>query len=111
MTTHRVGFTLTFHAAQPEKVDFEAVLDRFYEELLATEEREPKLTDPDIAASLAELTADVLMEINADSFIDAQVCGITLIRTALHTIEVATPGWEAAIAGIVAPSPLELQDA
>jgi hypothetical protein len=89
ITTYQVGFSLLFRPDEVEEFDFAAVLDRFYEELLAIEEREPQLTDPDLAASLAELTADVLMEIDATSFIDAQVCGASLIRAALHTIEMS----------------------
>ncbi len=110
MTTHQIRFSLIFVSDSPDP-DFEAVLDRLYTELLEIEERETDIIDPDLAASLTELTADVEMGVTAETIFDAQVRAITSVRTALHAIEVGTPGWEAAIASITAPTPRELQDA
>ena len=106
-TKFKVGFSLTFVTARPESIDFDDVLSRFYDELLDLEERCSELMDPDLTANLVDLTAEVEMIVEADSFLDAQVQAITIGRTALHTIEVGTPGWEAAIAGITAPCPVE----
>lgn len=110
-TTHRVGLCLTFIAADPRKINFQALLDRLYPELLATEERESDITDPDLAASLADLTVEIEMGVEAEYVIDAQLRAIVIVRTALHAIEVGTPGWEATIAGITSPTRLDLQDA
>lgn len=101
-----VGFSLTFTASDPTSItsaSFDAVINRFYEELLDAEERCAELTDPDVSARLADLTADVVMVIEADSILDAQVQAITIGRTALHAIEVGTPGWEAVIADVASP--------
>lgn len=108
---YRVGLQLQFAATAGEGVDFDELTDRLYDELLAIEDRCDNIIDPDIAASLADLRVTIELVVVADRLIDAQVSGISAIRTALHTIEVGTPGWEAMIAGIVAPAPLELQNA
>jgi hypothetical protein len=102
---------LAFVVVNPTEVDFEAVLDRFYDELLDAEERDGDIADPDIAASLADLTVTVEMSVEADTRLDAQVRAINIGRAALHKIDVSTPGWEAVIAKIVEPEEAELQDA
>jgi len=109
MTTAKflVGFSLTFIPGRTGDHDFSDLLSRFYDELLAIEDRCPEVADPDIAASLTEFQVEVMMTVEAESLIDAQVTAITVGRTALHTIEVGTPGWEAVIAGIAAPCPAE----
>jgi hypothetical protein len=111
MTRYRIRFELQFVTANGNEADFDNLTDRFYEELLNVEEACPEIIDPDTAASLADLTVAVEMLVEADHLIDAQFRGLAAARTALHTIEVATPGWEAVIASITAPSPQELQDA
>jgi hypothetical protein len=111
MSNHyRVGFELKFIAGEGEPFNLDQVTNQFYDELLNTEDRSPEIIDPDIAAHLDECTASVELTVAADHFIDAQVVGATAVRTALHVIGLGTPGWEAVIAGIIALSPMELQD-
>lgn len=111
MTRYPIGFGLQFVTANGNEADFDKLTNEFYDELLKLEDVCPEIIDPDIAASLADLTVDVEMLVEAETLIDAQVRGINAARTALHAIEVATPGWEASIASITVPSPSELQDA
>jgi hypothetical protein len=100
-TRYHVGFGLAFKCSA-DTSQFDALLDRFYRELLAIEEREGTIVDPDLAASLRDLTASVEMLVDADDPVTANLCALTAIRTALHTVEVGTPGWELAIASITA---------
>jgi hypothetical protein len=108
---YHIGLSLVFKAMPGETVDFDDVTNRFYDELLNIEESCTDIHDPDLSANLENMTAVVELLVDADQLIDAQVRGISAVRTALHTIEVATPGWEAIFDGIVEPTPAELLDA
>jgi hypothetical protein len=111
MTRYPIGFGLRFVTANGNEADFDKLTDEFYDELLRLEDVCPEIIDPDIAVSLADLTVEVEMTVEAESLLDAQVRAINVARSALHTIEVATPGWEACIASITTPAPSELQEA
>lgn len=106
-TRYQVGYSLKFMTADSATVNLEDVLSRFYEELLGLEDQHQDMVDPDIAASLADFTCDVDMVIEAGSVLDAQVKAAVYLRTALHTIEVGTPGWEAVIASLAKPKMLQ----
>ena len=105
---YHIGAELLFFAADA-RVNFDDLTDRFYEELLKLEEVDRTIIDPDIAVDLKRQTVVVELSVDADRLIDAQLHGMASIRTALHAIEVGTPGWEAEFASIMHPR--ELQDA
>ena len=109
MTTYTIGLSLTFHPGSTSDAPFETLLCAMLDELLAMENRDGQVVDPDLVASLADLTAEVHMEVVAASLIDAQLSAASAVRSALHAIEVGTPGWEAAIASFVRQP--RLQDA
>lgn len=104
MTTTRfhVGFTLTFQCSPG--VDFEAVIDSLYRELLDTEERDEGagIVDPDMSANLTQQTVDVEMIVVKDDPMSAHLCAATALRAAAHAVGIGTPGWEVDIATMTA---------
>jgi hypothetical protein len=115
VTTTRYHVGLTLRAIVRPGHDFEAFLDRFYQNLLAMEEREDsRIVDPDMSASLAEHTFDVEMLVDADDPIEVSLIALTSVRTALHTVGCATPGWEVHVEQITSETRAaseQLQDA
>jgi len=110
-TAIRVGLSLTFTTDTHPAADLGPILDRFYDELLDIEDREVDVEDPDMAAGMADLKADVEMTVTAESYLDAQIRTAVLVRAALHAAGVGTPGWEAIIASFAAPAETSLLDA
>jgi hypothetical protein len=75
---------------KPEATDeqFEAFLERVMDELdnIGRE-------DTNLGGSLAERTAEFVMDVEADSFEDAVVSMMSDLRTALHAADCSTAGW------------------
>jgi hypothetical protein len=68
-------------------------LCKLMDALLDIAKADPRLADPDIAASMARGVADVQMTVAADGLIDAASQADCALRSALHAIGDATPGW------------------
>jgi hypothetical protein len=63
---------------------------------------DPALADMDITASLAEGDFFVAMTVDADDPAGAMHKAIAAFRTAMHKAGYGTPGWEQAVASMVA---------
>jgi hypothetical protein len=80
-------------------------LDPLMEALLDLEEVDTAITDPDLAADIGTGRVDVQMTVEADDPAEAMVKALAALRTAIHAIGDATPGWETATAVMhVAPA-------
>jgi hypothetical protein len=66
--------------------------------LLGLEEADSAITDPDLAADLADGCVDVQMTVDAEDPAAAIVKALATLRSAIHVIGDATPGWETATA-------------
>jgi len=73
---------------------FDARLDDLMNALLDLEENDAAIEDPDLAATLSRGTVDVQMVVEAGDPADAMVKALCFLRTAIHAIGDATPGWE-----------------
>lgn len=73
---------------------FDERLDQLMTALLDLEDNDPAIEDPDLAAGLTTGVVDVQMVVEADDPADAMVKGLCFLRTAIHAIGDATPGWE-----------------
>jgi hypothetical protein len=69
-------------------------LDPLMETLLDLEEADPDIEDPDLAADLSTGHVDVQMVVEADDPAAAMVKALATLRSAIHAIGDATPGWE-----------------
>jgi len=73
--------------------------------LLDLEDVDSAITDPDIAADLIACRVDVQINVIAEDPAEAATKALCTIRTAIHAIGDATPGWETASAVMhVAPA-------
>ncbi|KJE24863.1 hypothetical protein FF36_00870 [Frankia torreyi] len=70
--------------------DFETRTDQLMDALLTLED----LIDPDIGGNLTEGRMDITMTIEADTIPDAAYKSLCAVRTAIHAVGGATPGWE-----------------
>lgn len=73
-------------------------LDPLMEALLALEEADEAIADPDLAADLGTGHVDVQMVVDADDPAVAMVKALATLRAAIHAIGDATPGWETSTA-------------
>jgi hypothetical protein len=73
---------------------FDERLDELMNALLDLEDMDPAIEDPDLAATLTTGIVDVQMVTEADDPAEAMVKALCFLRSALHSIGDATPGWE-----------------
>ncbi|GIH71680.1 MULTISPECIES: hypothetical protein [Sphaerimonospora] len=73
---------------------FEARLDELMNSLLDLAEQDTYIEDPDLAATLTIGRVDVQMTVEAEDPAEAMVKALCALRTAIHAIGDATPGWE-----------------
>jgi hypothetical protein len=73
---------------------FDERLDDLMNALLDLEDMDVAIEDPDVAATLTTGLVDVQMIVEADDPADAMVKALCFLRSAIHTIGDATPGWE-----------------
>ncbi|WP_068922217.1 hypothetical protein [Planobispora rosea] len=73
---------------------FDDRLDELMNALLDLEDGDPAVEDPDLAAQLAEGFVDVQMTVEAEDPAEAMVKALCFLRSAIHSIGDATPGWE-----------------
>ncbi|MGH3545434.1 MAG: hypothetical protein ACRDPW_05870 [Mycobacteriales bacterium] len=76
----------------PDELD--ALTDQLMEGLLDLEEHKPEICDPSIGAALGEQRLDVYLVVDAESHEAAVRIFMTCVRSTLHGIGVATPGWD-----------------
>ncbi|MGH3273825.1 MAG: hypothetical protein ACRDNZ_05785 [Streptosporangiaceae bacterium] len=62
--------------------------------LLDVEDGDRQISDCDVAARLARGAVDVQMIVDADDPAEAATKALCAVRTAIHAIGDATPGWE-----------------
>lgn len=86
LTVQRVGCRTT------EPIDDR--LDRLMDELILLAESDSSLEDPDLAADLSTCIVDVQMIVDAEDQAQAMVKALAALRTAIHAMGVATPGWK-----------------
>jgi hypothetical protein len=80
-------------------------LEPLMDALLDLEETDACIEDPDIAADVSSGCVDVQMLVEADDPASAMVRAFATLRSAIHAIGDATPGWEMASAVMhVAPA-------
>jgi hypothetical protein len=80
----------------------DAQVDQLSDALYELDAADPALADMDITASLAEGDFFVAMTVDADDLAGAMHKAIAAFRTAMHKVGYGTPGWEQAVASIVA---------
>lgn len=68
--------------------------DQLMDHLLAIEEAQPYIQDPDLTATLSTGMVQVSMYIDADDLPDAGQKLVATVRHAIHAIGGGTPGWE-----------------
>lgn len=73
---------------------FDARLDELMTALLDLEDADPAIEDPDLAATLTGGVVEVQMTVEAADPADAMVKALCFLRTGIHQIGDATPGWE-----------------
>lgn len=84
---------------------FEERVSALADALLDLEDADSAIEDPDIAANLAKGRADVQVSVIAEDPAEAATKALCALRTAIHAIGDATPGWETATAVMhVAPA-------
>lgn len=82
-----------------------ARLGPLMEALLDLEMTDAAIEDPDIAADVSTGEVDVQMTVEADDPAAAMVKALATLRSAIHAIGDATPGWETVTAVMhVAPA-------
>jgi len=87
----------------------DARLDALMEALLDVERGDSQISDPDVAARIAEGTADIQMLVEADDPAEAATKALCAVRTAIHATGDATPGWETAH-GVMRIAPSDASD-
>jgi hypothetical protein len=85
------------------------MLDALTNALLEVENSDGAITDPDLAASLTTGHVDVQMVVEAADPAVAATKALCALRTAIHAIGGATPGWETAL-GIMRIAPAEASE-
>jgi hypothetical protein len=73
---------------------FGARLDPLMEALLGLEDSDPAIEDPELAADLGTCRIDVQMTVEAADPAAAMVKALATLRSAIHTVGDAIPGWE-----------------
>jgi hypothetical protein len=84
-------------------------LDPLMEALLAIEQADSNIEDPDLAADLTTGEVDVQMAVEAGDPAEAMVKALATLRAAIHAIGDATPGWETGSA-VMHAAPIEAAD-
>ncbi len=64
------------------------------EGLLDLEQHKPDICDPSVGVSLGDRTLNVYLVVDADSPEEAVRVFLTCVRSTLHGLGVATPGWD-----------------
>jgi hypothetical protein len=77
-------------------------VDQLADALYELDAADPALADMDITASLAEGDFFIAMTVDADDLAGAMHKAIAAFRTAMHKVGYGTPGWEQAVASMVA---------
>jgi hypothetical protein len=80
----------------------DAQFDQLADALYELDAADPALADMDITASLAEGDFFVAMTVDADDLAGAMHKAIAAFRAAMHKVGYGTPGWEQAVASMVA---------
>ncbi len=93
MTGYHVVIQLTAHGEMPMP---ESAFEDLMDQLLEIERQDDEIVDPDLAGSLASGRLDIQMTVEASDPAKAGTKALCAVRTALHTIGGATPGWELA---------------
>ncbi|MFI7113932.1 hypothetical protein ACIBK9_46980 [Nonomuraea sp. NPDC050227] len=73
---------------------FDERLNDLMNALLDLEDTDSAVEDPDLAATITDGVVDVQMIVEADDPADAMVKALCFLRSAIHSIGDATPGWE-----------------
>jgi hypothetical protein len=83
-----IGFVITDYGTQ-DALDhlLDCVLDALYED--------DRVSEPDYVATLAEGKAEFSLSVDSDDELRAFEQALLVMRTAIHTAEGCTPGWEA----------------
>jgi hypothetical protein len=84
-------------------------LDALMDALMDVEATDPAISDPDLAASLDENSADVQMTVEGADQAEAAGKSLSALQTAIHAIGDAAPGWETS-QGIMHIAPAALLD-
>lgn len=84
-------------------------LDKLMNALLDVENGDDGITDPDLAAALSTGEVDVQMTVEATDPAEAATKALCAVRTAIHAIGDATPGWETSH-GVMRIAPIEVSD-
>ncbi len=87
---------------------FDDFTDRFMDALCDLAEVDTDIADPDITASLTDLTVSVYMGVKADTQRDAERLFTSNVRTALHAAGCYTPNWPFQPASKRLPTPREV---
>lgn len=83
----------------------EGRLEKLMDALIGVEDSDPTIADPDLAARMGSSEVDIQMTVEAEDPADAATKALCALRTAIHVIGGATPGWETASAIMrIAPS-------
>jgi len=77
-------------------------VDQLADALYELDAADPALADMDITASLAEGDFFIAMTVDAADLAGAMHTAIAAFRTAMHKAGYGTPGWEQAVASMVA---------
>lgn len=86
-------------------------LDRHGDAMMDALQVEPNLIDPDVAVNFDQHTVDVCTVVQAPDPPSALRAALIAVRSAVHHIGGATPGWEAAVEQAVSSiRPAELVD-
>jgi hypothetical protein len=84
-------------------------LDALMDALMDVEATDPAISDPDLAASPDENSADVQMTVAGADQAEAAAKSLSALRAAIHAIGDAAPGWEMS-QGIMHIAPAALLD-
>lgn len=83
----------------------ESLLESLMDALLDLEDADGTIMDPDLAADVSTGRVDVQMTVEAEDPAVAIVKALATLRSAIHAIGGATPGWETSTAVMhVAPA-------
>ncbi len=69
-------------------------MSKLMDALLDVESTDQAITDPDLTATLSTGRVDVQMTVAADDPAEAATKALCAVRSAIHAIGGATPGWE-----------------
>jgi len=111
--TYYMIMDMVFVCIPPDNstANFDDFTDKFMDELGNLEDADPGIVDPDLTASLTNLTASVYMGVKADSRRDAERLFVAHVRTALHAAGCYTPNWPFRPVSENLPKPREVDHA